>query len=57
MDKFAGILRAIVPAGVAYAAGKGYIASGSEAEVAAAITAIFAAGWSITSKVKKPSKG
>ena len=47
-----GILRAIVPAMVAWAAGKGYISSGSAGDVAAGIVAIGSAIWSVISKVK-----
>jgi len=48
-----GILRAIVPAIVAYAAAKGFDLSsfGSEA-VIGGVTAIAAAIWSVTSKKK-----
>lgn len=45
-----GILRAIVPAVMAYAAGKGWITQGAAAEIGAAIITIAAGIWSVTSK-------
>jgi hypothetical protein len=42
-----GALRAIVPAALAYAVGKGWIPVGSVADVSALIFALAAAGWSI----------
>lgn len=49
MNMINGILRALVPAGVAYAVGRGWLSESSAASVAAAIIAIGSAGWSIHS--------
>ena len=46
-DQFLGIIRAILPAGIAYAVGKGWLSSSSAADVSAALIALAAAGWSI----------
>lgn len=58
MNTINGILRAIIPALVAFAAGKGWIsASGATAisdAVVAAAAAVLAAGWSV--KTNLPSK-
>ena len=42
-----GVLRAIVPAGLAYAVGKGWITQGSVGDISAALLAVAAAGWSV----------
>ncbi len=42
-----GILRALVPAVLAYAVGRGWLSQGSAGEVGAAIITIASAGWSI----------
>ena len=44
-----GILRAVVPAVLAYVAGKGYITQSAAAEIGAAIITIAAGIWSVTS--------
>lgn len=44
-----GVLRAIIPAALAYAVGKGWISQSSAADVGAAALAIGAAIWSIIS--------
>ena len=41
-----GILRALVPGLVAYAAGRGWISAGEAGEISAAIITLGAAGWS-----------
>ena len=48
-----GILRAVVPAILAYAAGKGYITQGAAAEIGAAIITIAAGIWSVTSNTSE----
>ena len=48
-DQMTGVLRAIVPAGVAYAVGRGWIPQSSAADVITAALACGAAGWSIFS--------
>ena len=42
-----GILRAIVPAAVAYVVGRGWLSQGSASDVAAALIALLSAGWSV----------
>ena len=51
-DLLTGPLRALVPAFVAYAVGKGWIPAGSAAEIGAAIMALAAAGWSIRTNLR-----
>ena len=46
-----GVLRAVVPALVAYLVGRGYLSQSSAADVAAAIIAIASAGWSVKTNV------
>ena len=46
-DQITGIIRAVVPAVVAWLVGKGYIPGGSAADVSSALVAIGAAIWSI----------
>lgn len=50
MNLFNGILRAVVPAVTAYAAGKGWMTEGQAAELIAAAVALGSAIWSVTSK-------
>ena len=45
-DQFLGILRALVPAGMAYAVGRGWVSASSAGEVSAAVITISAAVWS-----------
>ena len=47
MNTINGILRAIVPAVVAYLVGKGYPPQMIATDVSAAILALAAAGWSV----------
>jgi len=47
-----GILRAVVPAGVAYVAGRGWISAGSAGEIGAALIAFVAAMWSATTNTQ-----
>lgn len=52
----AGIIRAVLPAVVAYFAGKGVDISGiATPEVTMAVATVVAAGWSVAAKVKKPT--
>lgn len=51
-NQFMGILRAIVPAGVAYLVGKGYIPDTSAADLGTAIIAVAAAIWSVISNIE-----
>ena len=46
-DQYTGIVRAIVPAIVAYLAGKGYFSADTAATIGAAILAVAAAVWSV----------
>jgi len=45
-DQLLGILRALLPAGLAYVVGKGWIPAGSASDVGAAVVAIATAAWS-----------
>lgn len=49
-----GILRALVPAVLAYAVGKGWITQGSVGDIMAAVLAIASAAWSV--KTNLPAK-
>ena len=44
-----GILRAIIPAAIAYAVGKGWISQSASADISTAVLAIAAAMWSVVS--------
>lgn len=44
-----GVIRAVAPALLAFAAGKGWLPAGSVADITAAIVAIAAALWSVKS--------
>ncbi len=44
-----GVIRAVAPAILAYAVGKGWLPAGAVADITAAIVAIAAAVWSIRS--------
>ncbi len=46
-DQVTGILRALVPAFIAYAVGRGWVSASSAGEVGAAIITLGAAGWSV----------
>lgn len=46
----AGVMRAIVPAIVAWLVGRGYISPDAAGDVVAAVVAIAAAVWSVVSK-------
>lgn len=52
MNMVNGIIRAVVPAALAYMVGKGWIAETSVADITAAATAIAAAVWSVISNKK-----
>jgi hypothetical protein len=45
-NQIAGIARALVPAIIAYAVGRGWLTESSAASVGAAIIALISAGWS-----------
>lgn len=47
MNQVNGVLRALIPAVLAYAVGRGWITESSAGEVGAAIVTILSAGWSI----------
>lgn len=47
-----GIIRAIVPAGLAYAVGKGWITQSQVGDLTTAVVTIIAALWSIQSNRK-----
>jgi len=46
-DQITGILRAIIPALLAYVVGKGWIAESSIPDITAAVVAVVAAVWSV----------
>lgn len=47
-DQFLGIIRAILPAGLAYVVGRGWVPAGAAADVGAGVIAIASAAWSYT---------
>jgi hypothetical protein len=47
VDQITGVLRAVVPAAVAFAVGSGWISEGASGEVIAAVTAVGAAAWAV----------
>ena len=51
-EEIGGIVRTVIASGLAYLAGKGIIASGDVAALAAAITTIGVAIWSVIAKRK-----
>jgi hypothetical protein len=51
-----GVLRAIVPAMLAYVVGKGYITDGTAADITAAVVALSSAIWSVSSNVSSKPK-
>jgi hypothetical protein len=51
-----GILRAILPAALAYAVGKGWITQNSVGDISAAVIAIGAAGWSVVTNAPSINK-
>lgn len=53
MEFLNGVLRALVPAITAYAAGKGWMTEGQAAELIAGVTALGAAVWSVFAKRNK----
>lgn len=46
-----GVIRAIVPAILAYVVGKGWISAGSAGDITTAVVAIAAAIWSVRTNV------
>lgn len=49
LDQLTGIVRAVAPAALAYAVGRGWISESSVGEITAALVAIASAAWSIQS--------
>ena len=47
----AGILRAVLPAGIAYAVGKGVLPAGDYSDIVAAIVTLGSAIWSVKTNV------
>lgn len=56
LNAFNGILRAVLPAAMAYIVGKGWIPAGSVADVSTAIVAVAAAAWSVTTNMSPGAK-
>lgn len=54
-NQFNGVIRALVPALLAYFVGKGWVTESSVGDISAAIVTIGAAGWSIISNVENPA--
>ena len=52
LNQINGILRAIIPAALAYAAGKGWLTQDQIADVTAAIVTLVSAGWSVATNSK-----
>lgn len=48
-----GILRAVIPAVLAYAVGRGWLSTSQVGEITAAIVTLVAAGWSVASNTKR----
>ncbi len=48
-----GILRAVIPAILAFAVGKGWISQGTVGDITAAIVTLVAAAWSVKSNITK----
>lgn len=53
-NQFMGILRAVVPAAVAYLVAKGWVTESNAADVGAAIVTIGSAAWSVVSNAVPP---
>ena len=52
-----GILRAVIPAALAFAVGKGWISQSQVADITAAVITLAAAGWSVATNVKPKDAG
>lgn len=52
-----GVLRAVLPAALAFAVGKGWISQSQVADITAAIITLAAAGWSVATNVKPKAAG
>ena len=52
LNQLNGILRAVIPAALAYAAGRGWLTQGQIADVTAAIITLVSAAWSVRTNVK-----
>lgn len=50
-----GVLRAVLPAALAYAVGKGWITSGETGDITTAIVTLAAAGWSVLTNTTTPT--
>lgn len=53
MNSINGVLRAVVPAILAYAVGKGWIGASAVADITTAVVAVAAALWSVLSNKKQ----
>lgn len=51
-NTYMGILRAVVPGAVGFAAGKGWITQDQVADIVTAIVTLGAAGWSIVTNIE-----
>jgi hypothetical protein len=51
-NTISGVIRAIVPAALAYAVGKGWVSQSSVADITAAAVAVGSAVWSVFSNRK-----
>lgn len=49
-----GIVRAVAPAALAYAVGRGWISQGDVGEITSAIVTLVAAGWSVLTNMENP---
>lgn len=52
-NQIAGVVRAIVPAALAYAVAKGWLTDSQVADISAAIVVLVMAAWSVYSNVEK----
>lgn len=52
MNSINGVLRAVVPALLAYAVGNGWISAGAVGDITTAVVAVAAAVWSVFSNKK-----
>lgn len=57
LNQVNGVVRAVLPAVLAYAVGKGWITQDMVGEITAAVITLLAAGWSVYTNIedKKPS--
>lgn len=52
LNQVNGILRAVIPALLAYAVGRGWLSDSSVGEITAAVITLVSAVWSVTSNAK-----